>query len=737
MNVFGVTLAPVFPLWLIIALFCLVLVSALIQFRVTRERLGKMRALVLSLLRLGAVFILVAFALNPSLVSREEHRISPAIAVLIDTSQSMGQKSESPSTEKATRLDKAKRLLLEGHSPILRSLNEKYEVNAYELTDPQRSLDTGQLHGLQAGRPAGNVNDALERLAENNTLAVLLSDGNVVWDDTRAEQIPAMTIPIGDPDSYQDILISRFKAPPIAFRDREVVIDVTIKTHGYNEVTIPVLLKESERLLTAENIKITSDSGEFTTTLSFTPKEIGQKRLSISIPQQVGENILDNNQINFSLKVMRDKTRILMVSGSPSMNYRFMRTALKSDPSIDLLSFVILRSPSDILNVPAHEMSLIPFPVETIFIKELDSFDLVIFDDFDYSIYLGPDHLESIRNFVKNGGHGFAMIGGPKLFHEGKFSLSPIEDMLPFRFVEQELYRRDGPHRVRLSRAGVNHPIMSFSDHMPREDLEPARFWPEMPPLDGMNLIEAKNASTVLLESDDGVPYPVLIISEYGEGRVLTLATDDAWKWYMGLVARGEGTQPYLRLVHRMVRWLTKDPSLDPVQIILPETPVSAGQETEVRVQFQGPDPITMTGSALSASVLNPEGIKIESRLKSIPQPNEQLISFIPKNGGIYRITVESPFGKIEESIVVAGALERLDAAPDHERLKRIAESTGGKLVSPGDNISEVIEERLRTAERYFIEERQFPVWATPFVMIIVIGLLASEWFLRRRWGLV
>jgi uncharacterized membrane protein len=736
MNIFGITLAPAFPLWLIIALFCLVLVSVLVQFRRTREKLGKTRAFVLSLLRLGAVSILVAFALNPSLVSREDHRIAPAVAILVDTSQSMGQSASAPN-EKVTRLDEAKSLLLKGDSPLLKALSEKYEVNVYELNDSLRSLESSELGRLQAGRQAGNVNEALERLSENNALAILLSDGNVKWDDTRTQPLPTMTIPMGTPDTYKDILISDFKAPPLAFRDREVKIDVTIKNHGYTGLTLPVLLKESERLLTADNVRITSGSEEVTATLSFTPKEVGQKRLSISIPQQVGENILDNNQINFSIKVVRDKTRILMVSGSPSMNYRFMRTALKSDPSIDLLSFVILRSPSDILNVPAHEMSLIPFPVETIFMKELTSFDLVIFDDFDYSVYLGPDHLESLRNFVKDEGHGFAMIGGPKLFHEGESSLSPIEDMLPFRFVEHELYRRDGSHLVRLSRAGIKHPIMRFSDRFLDDDSEASRFWQDMPPLEGINLIEAKNAATVLLESADGVPYPILVVSEYGEGRVLTLATDDAWKWYMGLVARGEGNQPYLRLVHRMVRWLTKDPSLDPVQLVLPETAASAGQEIDVMVQIHGQDPSTESDSAVSASVFNPEGLKIESRLKPTTLPNEKLVSFVPEKGGIYRITVETPFGKLEESMVVAGALEGLDAAPDHERLKKIAESTGGKILLPGDNLLEGIEGHVRTAERHFTEETRFPIWATPFVMIMVLGLLASEWFLRRRWGLV
>jgi uncharacterized membrane protein len=626
---------------------------------------------------------------------------------------------------------------LEGEEPILPSLSEKYEVSLYGLAGSLRSLEPGELGSLNAGGPKGNVSEALKVISEKNTIALLFSDGNVLWDESQAQQFPTLSVPVGNREAYKDILISKFKAPPLAFRDRAVVIDITLKGHGYEGLTLPVLLKESDRLLTANNVRIPANSREVTTTLSFTPREIGQKKLSISVPQQVDENILTNNQINLSLKVVRDKTRVLMVSGSPSMNYRFMRTALKSDPSIDLLSFVILRSPSDILNVPTHEMSLIPFPVETIFIKELTSFDLVIFDNFNYSIYLSPEHLDSLRNFVKESEGGFAVIGGPNLFYEGEYTLSPIEDMLPFRFVEKDLYRRDGPLGVRLSEAGTKHPMMRFSHNFLRDGMEPQRFWQEMPPLDGMNLIEAKSASTVLMESVQGIPWPVLVVSEYGKGRVLTLATDDAWKWYMGLVARGEGNQPYLRLIHTMVRWLTKDPNLDPVQIILPETAASTGHETDVRVQFYGENPTMGSDPAVSFSVFNPEGLKIESKLKPTPQPSEQIISFLPEKGGIYRITVDTPFGQLEESLVVAGPLEGLDAAPDHEQLKKIATATGGKHLAPGDNLLEEIQERVKMAEKEFIEEKRFPIWATPFVMGIVLGLLCFEWYFRRRWGLI
>jgi hypothetical protein len=281
-------------------------------------------------------------------VTRKEHRISPAIAIIVDTSESMGQ---SVAGRKASRLGEAKALLMEGGSSLIESLSKKYEVHVYGLADSLRPLEFGDVARLEAAGKKGDVSEALRTISDQNSVAVLLSDGNVKWNESQAQLLPTVTVPFGDPETYQDILIKGISAPSIAFRDREVTIDVTLKNYGYTDLTLPVLLKDSGRLLSAKNIRVQANPGESSVAFAFVPGEVGQKNLSISIPQQVGESIVDNNQVNLSIKVVRDKTRILMVSGTPSMNYRFMRTALKSDPSIDLLSFVILRTPSDILNV--------------------------------------------------------------------------------------------------------------------------------------------------------------------------------------------------------------------------------------------------------------------------------------------------------------------------------------------------------------------------------------------------
>ena len=141
-------------------------------------------------------------------------------------------------------------------------------------------------------------------------------------------------------------------------------------------------------------------------------------------------------------------------------------------------------------------------------------------------------------------------------------------------------------------------------------------------------------------------------------------------------------------------------------------------------------------GIELAAEQINAEGVKIPSTLKTTSRPGEYLVAFNPATGGIYRIRVETPAGNMEESMVAADSLENLDAAPDHDQLEKIAAATGGKYLTPGADLLKEIEAYARRSEKKFIEEKHLPVWASPFVMAIILTLLSLEWYLRRRWGL-
>jgi uncharacterized membrane protein len=673
--------------------------------------------------------LLISFALNPSLWARREQKVYQSLALLLDISQSMGLPGASG---KGSRLDEAKGILLNGPAPLVKSLTEKFDIKLYGLGESLKSLEVEDLAGLKAGEKGGDVAEAIDRLANKHSMAILFSDGNLKWREGPSKGLPLVAVPLGDPKGYKDIVIKTIQAPAMAFRGREVVIDVTVRGYGYKGLTFPVHLKDGSKLITAKNVSFNDPSAEVTIPLSFTPEELGPHHLSIGIPPQFGESVTSNNAVNLSLKVMKDKIRILMISGSPSLSYRFMRMALKNDPSIDLLSFVVLRTPSDIINVPLQEQSLIPLPIETLFTKELKSFDLLIFDNLPSHLYLRPIYFESVKEFVKGGG-SFGMIGGPFFSDEGRYQGTAIEEILPVRFIGDEDYRRETSWRVELSRAGKDHSITRLSS----DEAYNLSLWQEMPSLDGINLLVAKNSGTILLEGGQGTSQPILTVGHYGSGRVLVLATDYSWKWYMGMVAKGKDNWPYLRLIERMVRWLTKDPSLDSIQVTLPERRGRAREETEIRFKVGEEDSLSRRKGSVSLSVFDPQGIRIKSQIKAAGQGNEYLGSFLPEKEGTYKLRVETPASRVEENLVVASPMEGLDGFPRPEQLKIISTATGGRVLSRDDDLLREIETYAEKTESRFVELRSSALWEKPYTFIVILLLLATEWYLRRRWGLV
>jgi uncharacterized membrane protein len=728
MNMKEILIEPLIPLWLIYLLFLLGGVAVILQYGWIRKRLARPRAIAITLLRLCTYVLLISFLFNPFSLERKENKVLPSLAILFDTSPSMGLPGHGG---KGSRLDEAKALFSEGQNPLFRSLSERFAVSLYSLGQSLMPLKEEELGPLKPGQKRGDLAGAVRELSGKVSFAILLSDGNIKWDENTSAGFPILSLPLGNPKEYRDILIKGVKAPNLAFRGREMGIDVTVKSLGYRGLTLPVVLKEGDRIITAKEIRIHESPSEIALALSFTPERVGQHNLSLSIPTQVGEQITFNNHVDLSIKTVRDKIRILVVSGSPSLNYRFMRMALKNDPSIDLLSFVILRTPSDILNVPIQEQSLIPFPVDTLFSKELHHFDLLIFDNLPSHLYISPNYYGRIREFIREGG-GLAMIGGPHLLDGGRFLRTPLEEVLPIKLTGREGYRREGSQTVRLSHVGKTHPITQLS----LDEKENENLWQDMPALDGVNLLEPKGFKNVLLEGADGASRPILFVDHYGKGRTLILGTDFSWKWYMGMVSKGKSHWAYLRFIERMVRWLTKDASLNPVQIAFPETPAESNQELEFRIRMREENSSRLKGKA-SMSIFDSEGVKIESRLKPGESSGEYLGSFIPKREGTYRIRVESPEGIQEEFATIGRALEEREGGPDHERLKAISVSTGGNLLARGDDLLKEINALGNRGERRFIEERRFPLWSLPYTLLALLALLSTEWFLRRRWGLI
>ena len=163
MNWSQITLAPVFPFWVILVLLFLGLMFTLIQYWMIRKRLGHPRAILISFLRLITLSLLISFSLNPSLTMRKEEKVFPTLTLILDTSQSMKLPGQGGKT---TRLDEAKALLLEGEKPLLKSLEESFEVKLYALGESLRAIGEGELPGLKAMEKRGDLNEALEKLGK-------------------------------------------------------------------------------------------------------------------------------------------------------------------------------------------------------------------------------------------------------------------------------------------------------------------------------------------------------------------------------------------------------------------------------------------------------------------------------------------------------------------------------------------------------------------------------------------
>ncbi len=286
--------------------------------------------------------------------------------------------------------------------------------------------------------------------------------------------------------------------------------------------------------------------------------------------------------------------RVLHLCGRPSWDERFLRAMLRRDPNVDLVSFFILRTETDEQPWNHDELSLIPFPTFEIFEEQLRSFDLVIFQNFNFAPYGVEPFLPGVRDYVEEGG-AIAMIGGDLSFASGGYGLDRPARRAARRAAAGAAHagrgeRSDPHHRF------VQAPPDGRGAHAPRDVAvpRPARErarWGKLPPLEGINRVPRAKANAVTLlahptlKGTDGKPAPVLVAGDAGKGRSLALLTDSAWHW--GFLAAGEGDdgRAFQRFWENAIRWLVRDPALTLLRIELERQEYRRTQPVTARVR--------------------------------------------------------------------------------------------------------------------------------------------------------
>ena len=311
-------------------------------------------------------------------------------------------------------------------------------------------------------------------------------------------------------------------------------------------------------------------------TLALPVAKSGQNTFIVSIDQKDAELTHYNNMATFEIEGTRDTLKVLLVSGAPHAGQRAWREILKSDPSVDLVHFTILRPPFKQDRTPVNELALIAFPTYELFVKNLEEFDLIIFDRYQRIGVLPSFYFENIADYVRNGGALLVMSGPEYAGFETIFD-SALADVLPAAPTGEV---EEIPYHPRLSALGKRHPVTKL---LPGAYAEPPT-WGRWYRTINASVSNGK----VLMENAE--EEPVLVLSDMEEGRVAQMLSDHAWLWARGVEEGG----PYVPLLRRLVHWLMKEPQLESEQLSFE---VRNGVNFIVRqTEAETVPPLTITG---------------------------------------------------------------------------------------------------------------------------------------------
>ncbi|MEX0312274.1 MAG: hypothetical protein AB3N17_18730 [Tateyamaria sp.] len=297
----------------------------------------------------------------------------------------------------------------------------------------------------------------------------------------------------------------------------------------------------------------------------------GRNVIQFSVPEAEGELTDRNNTALIQMNGVRDRLRVLLVSGEPHAGGRTWRNLLKSDSSVDLVHFTILRPPEKQDGVPVGELSLIAFPTRELFLEKIDDFDLIIFDRYKRRGILPALYLDNVARYIRDGG-AVLVAAGPDFASADSLYRSPLGAVMPAQPSARVL---EEAYRPQVSDLGRKHPVTT--------GLPAAGDWGRW-----LRQIEvAAQSGSVVMEGVD--ERPLLILDRVEEGRVALLASDHAWLWNRGY----EGGGPQLELLRRLAHWVMKEPELE--EEALTATATGQTMRIERRTLSDTVPPVTIT----------------------------------------------------------------------------------------------------------------------------------------------
>jgi hypothetical protein len=516
MNGFHISFAPALPWWVLIALCggaaCVIALSAF-----ARRRGTWLRALAFGLLILALA--------EPSLLVEDRLPLKDVVAVVVDESQSQSIGERRLQTEKA----------LDGIETALDALGN-VEVRVMPSARDDADNDGTKLFSVLN---AGLADVAAERLAG----VFMITDGLV-------HDRPADAAALGF-DAPLHVLVTGHEGE----RDRRIELKETPRFGIVGkDVTIEVVIVDSASDNAPVALKVRRDGNPIATMIATpgrpirVPVEIehaGQNVVELEVAALADELTEINNKAVVAIEGIRDKLKVLLVSGEPHAGERMWRNLLKSDANVDLVHFTILRPPEKQDGTPINELSLIAFPTADLFGRKIKDFDLIVFDRYSNQSVLPPIYFDNIVRYVREGG-ALLLAAGPDFANPEGLYYSPLGRIAPAR---PDGRVTEAAFQAKVTLDGTKHPVTRA---LPGSEHQPPRWSPWFRQVDA----EVARGHNVLAGAADK---PLLVLAREGKGRVALLLTDQMWLWARGFSGGG----PHLDLTRRLAHWLMKEPELE------------------------------------------------------------------------------------------------------------------------------------------------------------------------------
>ena len=728
------------PLWLmVIAIFAF---AGFLFWHVRRNHgmLSGARPIAIWLLETGLIALVLFLLWHPALSIATLRPQQNVVAVLVDDSRSMSIKDTGGNTREAT----AQNIL---NSGMLKTLGERFQVRLYKFgKEPERIQKTDQ---LAASAPATRIGDTLERvLAEASSLPlgaiVLLSDGadNAGGIDLqtiaaiRRQRIPVHTVGFGRETPEKDIEVSDAVVPARALPGSKLTAQVTLQNYGMSGNKVKLYVKDGGKVLASQDVVFKADGQQQTETVVFSSGEAGPKTLEIGVDPVGGEENAQNNHVTRLVNVEARKPRILYIEGEPRWEYKFIRRAVEDYPDIGIeLPSMVRTTQNKILRQGIKDEKELEdgFPGKP---EDLFTYQGLIIGTVEAS-YFTPAQQTAIHDFVDRRGGGLLFLGGRASLNDGGYASSPLADLIPAKMPETKpSFHRDFTGE-QLTMAGAQS-VLCRLDENPAKNLE---LWKKMPQMANYQDVgEPKPGATVLMESTPAGrrAEPLLVTENYGRGRTVLFATGGSWRWKMW---QDHTDKTHAMFWQQMFRHLVAD---TPGQVVAttPKQVLADDTKVPIRVEVRDKQYKPVANAKVQARFIAPDGTSATMELN--PLPLEE---------GIYggEWTAEKPGSYVAEILAGRdqeelgrdmltfrredGVAENFHTGQNRELLQKLSEQTGGRYFKPEE--ASKLSSEISYSEAGITTRETRDLWDMPALFLLALGIRASEWLLRRKWGVV